>query len=108
MVVKRTLRMRVLGLVTLPTALVICGCVPAPTLLKDLQTATDGSIPSFTACASGFYVAATHNQNGRELIFSDGTANGSRVVTDLGKDTSSSWPVNVFTNGDRAFFVADA
>jgi ELWxxDGT repeat protein len=89
-----------------PMALVICGCVPAPSLLKDLETGPVGSYPAnVTPATGGFYFSATASTLGTELGFYDGSQ--PRLVADLGPDTSSGYPSGIFTNGLRAFFRAD-
>jgi ELWxxDGT repeat protein len=94
-----------------PCALVICGCVPVPQLVKDLETTNLGSDPmEIVPTQNGFYIVAKYELTGEELFYVPDD-NGATVTDDNFIDVRpgalSSKPRSVYVVGERAYFYAD-
>jgi len=89
---------------------------PCQTLVKDINSASNGpnpssapsagvalSIPSFT----GFIFSADDARHGRELWRSDATGGGTAMVTDLRPGPSGSAPQNLTVFGNYVYFSAE-
>ncbi len=100
---------KMVAAITAPLSLVICGCVPAPQLVKDLNTNTDGSYPmDIVPATAGFYTSMTHTAFGRELMYTDGSGTeGGSTFINVGPGSTSGNPNNIFVVGNRAFFSAN-
>lgn len=53
-----------------------------------------------------FYFNANDGVNGSELFASDGTAGGTRLVSDINPGPASSYPFDIVTLGNKLFFAA--
>jgi ELWxxDGT repeat protein len=64
-----------------------------PYLLKDLNSDTRSSIPSYITAVNGsLFFAADDGIHGTELWKSDGTAAGTALVKDVNPGSAGSWP----------------
>ncbi len=71
---------------------------------------TDGSNPrNFVSDSSnnGFYFTAENSENGRELWYTNGTANGTRLIKDIYVGDKSSNPVLYSIINGNLFFIAN-
>jgi uncharacterized delta-60 repeat protein len=77
-------------------------------MVKDLDTDTEGSDPSNLVDAGGtLFFAATDRQAGRELWKTTGSADSTQRVADLNPGTASSNPVPLAGLGSRLVFTID-
>ena len=76
--------------------------------LIELYFANDSDPESFIEAASGFYFTAVDPVYGRELWFSDGTIENTRMIKDIAQGDASSGVQTLAVLGDKVLFLATA
>ncbi len=76
-------------------------------LVRDINTSGNDNVGNIAVYNGELYFAATNGSDGRELWKSDGTFDGTVMVSDLNPGTGDSGPNTLRVAGSRLFFNAD-
>ena len=74
--------------------------------LIDINDGSSSSPNSMTPAGDGIVFEASDGIHGIELWYSDGTEDGTYMVSDLATGSDSSHPAQIYTNGDIVYFTA--